>query len=160
MCLLDRQLMYTRCNIKSGRKTKQCRSQARFSWKRIDCSNKHACILANACQYISRLVELCYPWNPGLSEAKRDHHGLHTPMSASSLEAAAHGCFLETFQLDKNCTDSLGSLALTCMNAAWTHQAAWLQHALVPRRALACATQPFIESLSHRLDQNQRYQNK
>ena len=113
--------------------------------------------LVKACQCISRLVELCYPWNPGLNEAKRGHHGLHTPMSASSLEAAAHGCILEMFQLHKNCTDSPGSLALTCINAART---AWLQHALVPRRALACATQPFIESLSHQLNQNLRYQSK
>ncbi len=83
---------------------------------------RHASLhLTYACWYACELVELCYPWNPGFSMAKRGHHWLHAPMSASSLEAAAHGCVLEMFQLHKHCTESLSSIALTCTNAAWTH---------------------------------------
>ena len=64
-----------------------------------------------------RLFELCYLCNLAFSVAKHGHHGLHIPMSASSLEVAAHDCVVEMFQLHKNGMESLSSMASACTKA-------------------------------------------
>ena len=127
-----------RCNIEPHqRKDKRNNKQRRAKYAEVQLAEdrllRQASLHAmNAGQYICRLFKLCYPGNLAFNVAKRGHHGLHTPMSASSLEAAAHGGVLEMFQLHKKlygstgqpCAhmhecfmDSLSSIASACTGA-------------------------------------------